>query len=190
MKRLLVLIAVCACVLAACGGDDGSSVRNNGGTASGAGSASGPASGSSSEDSGSTAGVACEPVGDKKVANSTIVVKLTEYTITMSSQQVAAGTVHFALTNGGQRPHEFLVLRGVTPNQLPLDGKGALDESKLPGGSIVGEVQPFLGGGEKCDGTFELRPGNYTILCNVVEQVNGESVSHLHKGMVTTLTVS
>jgi hypothetical protein len=188
MKRLLVVLAAFALVLAACGNDDGSSVRDNGGSGSAAGSGSG--TGSSSKDTGSTAAVSCQPVGDKKDANSTIVVRLTEYTITMSSQQVAAGTVHFALTNGGKQPHEFLVLRGVAPKDLPLDDKGALDESKLPGGAIVGEVEPFLGGGDTCDGTFELRPGSYTILCNIVEKVGSESVSHLHKGMVTTLTVS
>jgi hypothetical protein len=191
MKRLLVLLAACAVVFAACGGDDGSSVRDNGrsGSASGSASGTGSGTGSASEDSGSLAGIACEPVGNKKDANSTVVVRLNEYTIIMSSQQVAAGTVHFALKNGGQRPHEFLVLRGVTPNDLPLGTNGALDETKLPGGSIVGEVEPF-GSGEDCDGTFELRPGTYTVLCNIVEKVGNETVSHLHKGMVTTFTVS
>jgi hypothetical protein len=188
MKRVLVLMAACALVLVACGDDDGGSVREVGGSDSGsaAGSPSAPASGSGS---GSAVDAECDAVGDKDDASATVDVKLDEFTITLDTRIVAAGKVHFALTNAGEEPHEFVVIRGVAADKLPLDDDGALDESKLADGALIGEVEPFPGG-ETCDGTFELAAGDYTLVCNIVEDHDGETMAHLEKGMVTTLTVT
>ena len=177
MKRVLVLMAACALVLVACGDDDGGSVRELGG-----GSESGSASASAVE-------AECAAVGDKGDASATVDVKLDEFTITLDTRSVAAGKVHFALTNSGKEPHEFVVIRGVAADELPLDDDGSLAESKLPEGVLIGEVEPFPGG-DTCDGTFELAAGDYTLVCNIVEEHDGETVAHVQKGMVTTLTVS
>jgi hypothetical protein len=183
MKRLLVLAAVAVLALAACSDDDGGDVREigNGGSGSGSGTASG---------SGSASGVAaeCEPVGNADDADTTLDVTLDEFTISLDAE-APAGTVHFAISNEGEEPHEMVIVNGVTVQDLPRDDDGALVESELPDGALVGEVEAFPAG-EECDGTFALDPGDYTLLCNLVEEADdGTTESHLAEGMATALTV-
>jgi hypothetical protein len=181
---MVVFLAVAALVFGACGDDDGGTVREvgNGGSGTGTGSGTG---------SGSATGVApaCEPVGDAAGATATVDATLTEYAITLGRGAAPAGRIHFALVNRGAEPHELVVVKGVPPAALPKDADGALDESRLPAGALVGEVEAFPGGGERCDGTFELAAGTYTLLCNVVEEHDGRKVAHVAEGMVTTFTV-
>jgi len=202
MKRLVIGIAAFTLVLGACGDDDGGEVRDiDGGTESGSGSpsgtgsgspsgtASGPASGSAS---GSATGIAaeCVPVGDRDDADATVGVRLGEWVIDLATDEVAAGAVLFEADNVGAEPHELVVIRGVAPGDLPLDEHGALDESGLPDGALIGEIEPFPGG-EDCWGVFDLEPDEYTLVCNIVEtEEGGEVESHLEEGMVTTLTVT
>jgi hypothetical protein len=184
LKFGLVVVAVASMVLAACGNDDGSDTRDSGSaSASGSGSASASASGS-----GAAGEATCEPVGDEDEATSTVKVVLDEFTITADKKQVPAGQVHFAIHNKGDEPHEFVVIKGVAPADLPLDEDGALNEDDLPKGALIGEVEPFPGG-DDCDGTFDLSAGEHTLLCNITEQEDGKTESHVHEGMVTTLTV-
>jgi hypothetical protein len=185
MKRLVVLVVACALVFAACGDDDGGSVRESG-SGSPSGSGSGTGSGSAT---GSAAEAECVPVGDETAAAATVAVELDEFTITLDTQEVAAGLIHFDVQNIGEEPHELVVVRGVAPDDLPRDENGAMDEAGLPEGALIGEVEPFPGG-ESCDGTFELPAGAYTLVCNITEVEDGEVESHLKLGMVTTLTVT
>ena len=189
--RFLVPLAVMALALAACGSDDGDSVRSSG-CASGSGAASGSASGAASgSESGSCPAetAKCDPFGDAKGAATTVDVKMNEFTVTLSTDNAPAGKIHFALDNVGKEPHEFVVVEAKSAAALPLDADGGLDEPKLPAGALVGEVEPFPGG-ETCDGTFDLAAGTYQLLCNIVEHDNGKTESHLHEGMVTTFTVT
>jgi hypothetical protein len=172
----------------ACGDDDGSGVREvgDGGSASGSGSASG-ASGSGSAASGSTAEAECAPVGDIDAAESTVNADLTEFAIDTTGT-ATAGAVGFELTNSGSEPHEVVVVAGDSVDALPTDGDGALVEDELPDGAFIGEVEPFPAG-EDCSGVFDLEAGDYILLCNIVEQEDGETESHLAEGMHTTITV-
>ena len=187
-KRWVVVFVLSAIALAACG-DDGSDTRSNSASASGSGSGSGSAvSGSGSK---TASDAKCEPHGDASKATTSIPVSLSEFKITLTEDTAPAGLVHFELSNVGAEPHEFVVVKGVAPDELPLDADGALDESALPDGALIGEVEPFPGKGETCDGTFELSAGDYTLLCNIVEtEANGEVEAHLHEKMVTTFTVT
>jgi hypothetical protein len=201
MRTRSVLIAgtlvAATFALAACGGDDGGGVRDIGG-ASGSGTASG-ASGSGSGGSGSGSGGSgsgsgsskeaepeCRPFGDMSSATSTVNVTFNEWAITLDTNTAPAGRVAFVARNEGKEPHELVVLHGPSTN-LPTDENGALDEDKLAGGTLVGEIEPFPAG-ETCDGTFELTPGEYTLVCNVVEEKEGHV--HLKLGMLSTLTVT
>lgn len=201
MRRLVIGIAACALVLGACGDDDGGEVRDvdggtetgsASGTASGSGSATGSGSGSASAPaSGSATGIAaeCVPVGDPADADVTVEVELSEWAIELSTDAVDAGAILFDAANVGAEPHELVIVEGVAPDDLPLDEHGALDESGLPAGALIGEIEPFPGG-EECTGVFELDPGEYTLVCNIVEtEESGEVEAHLAEGMVTTLTV-
>ena len=175
--------------MSACGDDDGGDVRTIDDSGSGSASASGSASGSASEPaSGSAAAdLECAVFGDKAAADRTVGVVLTEFTITPETDSVEAGLIHFELENEGEEPHEFVVIKGVAPADLPLDEDGALVEDDLPAGALIGEVEPFPAG-ETCDGTFVIDAGDYSLVCNIVE--DGEHGAHLHEGMVTEFTAT
>ena len=163
-------------------GDDGS---GSSGSGSGSGSA---ASGSGSAASGSGAEAECAPVGDIAAADTTVTVELDEFSIEPSGT-APAGAVGFELENVGEEPHEMVVVAGDSVEALPTDDDGALVEAELADGVLIGEVEPFPGGGS-CSGVFDLAPGDYVLLCNIVEEEDGETESHLAEGMATTFTVA
>jgi hypothetical protein len=185
MRRILVLClaAASALGLAACGDDDGGEVRTEGTAA-----ASGPSAGSGSgSGSASQAAPTCESIGDPRDATTTANATLTEFEVTLDKNSAPAGNVHFVLDNKGADPHEFVVVKDTV---LPTKADGSLDEDKLAPGVLIGEVEPFPAG-EKCDGTFSLSAGEYTLLCNIVEEEAGGKVeAHLREGMKTTFTVT
>jgi hypothetical protein len=131
----------------------------------------------------------CVPVGDLATATSTTEVGLDEWTIDFVEPAVAAGAVGIRASNDGKRAHEVVVLQGVAADALPLDEDGALDEAGLPDGALVGEIEPFAAATD-CSGVFALTPGEYVIVCNITNRpTSPKPVSHLAKGMLTTLTV-
>ncbi len=170
----------------ACGDDDGAGVREVGDDGSASGSASG--SGSAASGSGSTAEAECAPVGDVAAADSTVSVELDEFTIETTGT-AAAGLVGFEIANIGEEPHELVVIAGDSVAALPTDADGAVVEADLPSTAFIGEVEPFPGG-EDCSGAFELEAGEYVLLCNIVEEEDGQTESHLAEGMATTFTVA
>jgi hypothetical protein len=180
LRMMIVAVAVFGLVAAACSDDDGAEVRNIGGA--GSSSASGPASASGT--------ARCEPVGDIRSADTRVNIRLDEWVVDVGAPSARAGNVGFVTENVGDEPHELVIVRGVSPTDLPLDSDGALDEAKLPESALVGEVEPFPAG-ETCRGVFELSAGEYTLACNIVEtEANGEVESHLKQGMVTAFTVT
>ena len=193
--RAPLLVAVMAAlVLAACGDDDGASVRDLGGSAtsgSGSGSGSGSASGSGSgSGSGSASGVAqCEPVGDASTADVTVDVTLDEWSISASETEVPAGTITFAATNNGADAHEVVVVLADDVDSLPTTDDGIVDEEQLPDGTFIGEIEAFPSG-EECTGTFDLEPGTYALFCNILEEEEGELENHYELGMRTEIEVT
>lgn len=164
----LVLVAVVAAGLGACGDDEGS-------TGSGSGSGTVGASGVG----------ACEPVGDG--GGTEVGVTLDEWKVVASPASVAAGKVTFDVRNEGEEPHELVVVRAESASELKIvDGK--VDEDALPAGAFVGEVEAFPAG-QTCKGTFELTAGSYVLFCNIVETHEGKPESHVQEGMVTTFEV-
>lgn len=197
---VVLAIAIAAVVVAVVAdrGDDGAGVRTIGGEPSGSasGSATGSASGSATHPGSASApgsatgsGARCRPVGDLTTATTTVNVRLDEWVIVASPRSVPAGRVAFVVENVGEEPHELVIVKGVAPRDLPTDRRGALAESRLPAGSLIGEIEAFPPG-ETCDGVFSLAPGEYTLVCNLTEGEHGKVESHLAEGMVTTLTVT
>ena len=116
----------------------------------------------------------------------TLEVTLTEWTITAAQPAVAAGDVYFLATNAGGEAHEVVVIKtDLAPDALPeTDGKVPEDEVDL-----IGEIEPFSPG-STASAVFELEPGDYVLLCNVVKEAeDGQLVSHYLMGMYTPLTV-
>jgi hypothetical protein len=197
MRRIRVLVPalVALAVLSAACNDDGTGVRKTDGGGTGTGSATGTGTGTGTgtatgTGTGTGTGVgadACKPVGDLASAATRVNVTLDEWTITPDLASAPAGAVGFVAQNQGKEPHEIVVVRGVAPADLPLKKYGSLDEKKLPAGALVGEIEAFPAG-TSCNGVFDLTPGEYTLLCNVVEKEEGQV--HLKLGMVTTFTVT
>jgi hypothetical protein len=187
--RTLVLVAAfttAALALAACGDDDGGGVRTidgGSGTGSASGSPSGPASGSPSGPA-----AECEPVGADLTATTEVAVTLGEWFVRVDRARAPTGVVRFQIANDGADAHELVVVRGA-PDALARTEDGALDVDALPDGALVGEVEPFPGGAD-CAGAFRLEPGEYSLVCDVVEDEDGETVAHLAEGMVTAFTVT
>jgi hypothetical protein len=196
--RPFVLAFIALAVLITACSDDGGGVRSTGGgTGSGTGTGTGTGSGTgtgtgTATGTGTGTGVAaeaCQPVGDLAAAATQVNVGLNEWTIAPEVTSAPAGAVGFVTQNTGEDPHELVVVRGVAPNDLPKKKDGSLDEEKLPQGALVGEIEAFPSG-TSCNGVFDLTPGEYTLVCNVVEEEEGKHESHLKEGMVTTFTVT
>jgi uncharacterized cupredoxin-like copper-binding protein len=108
------------------------------------------------------------------------------YFVKPDQTTVEAGKVTFAVTNVGERYHEFIVysnLDGVAPGDLPINEEE--DEADLVEENIVGEAPyatpPIVpsdkkpgdadhrirGGGWGAELTVDLKPGKYILLCNL-----------------------
>ncbi|MCA1670950.1 MAG: hypothetical protein LC799_01655 [Actinobacteria bacterium] len=185
--RWLATAAVLALVLAACGTDDGATVREpqsgaGGSTASGTGNGAGSGSGSG-------AAPTCEPVGDPATADRRVTALLDEFTVQPETSSVPAGRIAFMTHNVGAEPHELVIVRAENAAALPVKQDGSMAEDQLRPGQLVGEIEEFPAG-QDCAGVFELQPGSYVLLCNIVETENGMTESHFQEGMFTEFAVT
>ncbi|PZN07611.1 MAG: hypothetical protein DIU69_11360 [Bacillota bacterium] len=111
---------------------------------------------------------------------------LKEWAIEVSPAKVKAGKVYFLVDNVGPRaPHELVIVRTDRPaDRLPVvDGKVPEDQVE-----IIGEVEAFAPG-TKASGVFDLEPGRYVLICNIVTREDGRLISHYQEGMYATFTV-
>jgi hypothetical protein len=182
-RRMTGLAIGLALLLAGCGSDDGSGVRN-GQAASGSGSGSASGGGTASGQA-----AACKPVGDAGSSEATIAVELKEWSVLPARADVPAGTVTFDANNTGAEAHELVVVRADDPAGLPLAADGTVDEDKLPEGAFVGEIEPFPAK-QHCTGTFQLAAGRYALFCNILEtEADGTKENHYANGMRTRFEV-
>jgi len=115
-----------------------------------------------------------------------------------------AGTIRVELSNWKVEPERSEIPAGrVTFEAVHLDdhGHGGGHEAgqthdlvvskKLADGSyeLVGRTEAIPTGG-RAELTLDLEPGEYQLSCDLVDEVDGEAVSHTVQGMVTTVTVS
>jgi hypothetical protein len=185
LARLVIGLAL---LLAACGTDDGASVRQPDATGSRTASGSGTASGSVTA-SASPVAVPCDPVGDATTADTTVEVELLDRNILLGSAEVEAGTVTLEISNNGSELHELVVVRADDPAELPLDADGRVAIGKLPKGAFVGEVEPWSAD-LACTGTFKLKAGRYALFCNILEtEADGTRDNHYANGMRAALRV-
>lgn len=117
----------------------------------------------------------------------TIDVELREYSVVLSENSAPAGTITFNVTNAGPNdPHEFVVIRSdLAPDALPKDEDGAVIEDEV---DVVDEVEE-LAVGDSAELTVDLEPGKYVLICNLVEEEDGEVEAHYTLGMRTGFTV-
>ena len=169
MYALLAAVAALALLLSACGDDDEEE-------------APAPAATAAPAEEASEAEDAVEGVVEPQPAGSTEVrVSLSEWAVTPSVSSVAAGDIYFLVDNlGPVDPHEFVIIRTDLPiDGLPTDDTGFVPEDQI---DLVGEIEPFTPA-SSASGVFNLTPGRYLLICNVVELEEGEWESHYLEGM-------
>jgi len=171
-RRLLAGLVVAGLLLAACGGDDGESVRDSnagatgaaGGSASasGTGAASGPATTAPGDTA--TAAAACKPVGGS--GGRAVSVGLKEFSVAPKPASAPPGKITFTARNLGTMPHELVLASAASPSALPTGANGAVDTAKLSGQELLGEVEPFPAG-SSCTLTATLTPGSPRLYATV-----------------------
>ena len=176
MKKRLVLLLIpvlLAGFLAGCSSDDGGSVTSDGG-ASGSGS-SAPKENCEAEN------------GTTAARDAEVHVQLNEWAITLDKKTVKAGNVEFDVKNIGGEKHEFVVIHGAKPSDFTITDKG-IDEEALPNGATsIGELGSVKAKTGHCTVTFKLPAGDYTLICNIVDDMGHV---HVKMGMITPFTVT
>lgn len=175
-KVILLVVLATTVVLQACGDDDGADTRIAGSVV-----IIGPpppADGASV----SAVGTGCTTRGatTKKEADS-IEIELDEYTIT-PPDTVTAGVNRIVVKNFGADPHEIVITRADSIDDLPLvDGGVDIDALR----EKVYRVMEFPGN-TICEGTFDLAAGNYVVFSNL----DGPLGSDFAQGMAATFAVT
>ncbi len=121
-------------------------------------------------------------------AQSEVTVNLTEYLVAPKPASVPAGSVTFDAKNIGGTDHELVVIKtSLSPDALPTKADGSVDE-KGAGITIVDKTSSVPAKQEKSI-TDNLAAGSYVLICNLVQTVNGQTISHYAQGMRTKFTV-
>lgn len=129
--------------------------------------------------------------GDGSTENeaSTVDITLQEFAVLTSPATVTAGEVTFAITNAGEETHEFVIIKTELQAQdLPTEADGSVSESG-EGMEVIDEVED-IPAGENAELIVDLEAGEFVLICNIVEEEDGESESHYQEGMRTGMTVN
>lgn len=127
--------------------------------------------------------------GTAEGGGETVQVTLQEFAVLPAQDSASAGEVTFDVENTGPEDnHELVVIAtDLAPDALPTTSEGAVDEEG-EGIEVIGEIEEFPPG-ETRTKTFDLEAGSYVLICNVVEEHEGETDAHYQMGMRTAFTV-
>jgi uncharacterized cupredoxin-like copper-binding protein len=118
----------------------------------------------------------------KKSALTRVTVTETEMAIKLSQNTVPAGPVEFVVSNKGNIPHEFVILRTDLPvDKLPTKAGGKLDEKNKQLKAIAEVEEDDLKKGATKPLKTVLSKGRYVVICNIG--------NHFKEGMKAALTV-
>ncbi len=115
--------------------------------------------------------------------NAVVTVTMDEWHLIPSIASVPAGKVTFIAVDRGAVDHEVVILRtDKAANAMVVKSDtGKVDEAAS--GENMGEVE--VEAGATGASTFNLTPGHYALICNVVEP----TAQHYKKGMYADFTV-
>ncbi|HEX6312479.1 MAG TPA: hypothetical protein VF152_12760 [Acidimicrobiia bacterium] len=119
----------------------------------------------------------------------TVDVLLSEFIVEPDPTEVSAGEIEFVADNQGGEVHELVVVRADSAEDLPTDADGAVDEAQIPEADQLGEIEDIQPG-DSATLTLDLEAGTYVLLCNIVEEEDGEVESHFAEGMHAPFTVT
>ena len=124
----------------------------------------------------------------------TVAVALGEWSVTVTPNVFKAGVTEITAANGGPVDvHELVVFKTNKPVSELLDlaianseERGFLPEEGVEGVEFIGEIEEFEVGASS-SGEFDLSPGRYVFLCNIVSAdeigADGHPEAHLLEGM-------
>ncbi len=114
---------------------------------------------------------------------------LDEWSVVTDVDTLPEGPIKFDIKNAGEREHELLIVRSDIPGaELPTKDDGSFDEGA--GGVDVKHDIDEIEGGDETSRSYALDPGNYVLLCNIVEDIDGTETSHYAQGMWVEFTVT
>jgi uncharacterized cupredoxin-like copper-binding protein len=137
-----------------------------------------------------TAACSHHPRPPRPTVTTTVPGPVNEVTFVLSNGKIAQqgdvkpgrNTVH--VTNEGTIEHEIIFTKAAGGATLPTKANGSWDESAMPRGSIIGEVE--LEAGQSATKTFTFTPGDWVAVCNIVSG----TTSHFKNGMWMDFSVS
>jgi len=114
-------------------------------------------------------------------------VELREFQIITDVDSAPAGEVTFRAENSGpEDEHELVIIKSdLEPDALPTAEDGSVPEDEV---DLIDEIEPFAVGDTE-EITVDLEPGSYVLICNIVEEEDGETEAHYQLGMRTAFTV-
>jgi hypothetical protein len=128
---------------------------------------------------------ACGDTGEGGEVN----VTLREWAIETDKDSLPEGPVELTIENDGEEDHELVIVKtDIPPEDLPILDDGSFDED-APDVDVEQEVED-VESGDRTGRTYELDPGAYVFLCNLVEDIEGTETSHFDRGMRAAFTVT
>ncbi len=116
-------------------------------------------------------------------------VTLDEYSVVTDVDSLPEGPIKFDIDNAGERDHELLIVRSDIPGgELPTEDDGSVDDGSA-GVYVIYDIDD-IDEGDETSRSFSLDPGNYVLLCNIVEDIDGTETSHYAQGMWTEFTIT
>ena len=109
---------------------------------------------------------------------------MSEWVVRMPAE-IPGGTVEIELVNDGEFPHELVIVRAESYDDLPQLGNGSVVEDELEPGSLVLRI-PREDPGASATAVIDLEPGEYVFMCNITIGPN----SHAGNGQTKDVTVT
>jgi uncharacterized cupredoxin-like copper-binding protein len=120
----------------------------------------------------------CGDAGQDAKTGSGVGTTLRDFSITLETANVTAGSTTFDIVNDGPSSHELEVFRtDLADDALPVDGSTVADDQL----EIVDEVED-IAPGTSTSLTVELPAGHYEVICNIAD--------HYEAGMHAGVTVT
>ena len=146
---------------------------------------------------GEAAAMAMEQAKETQVA-----VAVGEWSLTVTPSVFKAGVKEITAANGGpDDAHEVVIFRTNRPIAELLEiadnnheEPGFLPEEGVDGAEFIGEIEEFEVG-QSASGEFDLAPGRYVFLCNIVttdeegHEGHADADAHFRNGMYSEVFV-